>query len=339
MMAAFDRLDRIPEGLAGLEPREIRKALPRPALIELDGRGGAPLFLSVLLHGNETTGFFVLQRLAARFARHAPERPMMILVGNVEATEQGVRYCAGQPDFNRVWAGGDSAFHAMAADIAERAAAARPFASIDIHNNTGRNPHYGCVNRLEPPHLALAGLFAPTGVYYTNPRTTQSMAFSRFCPAVTIECGAPASAPGVARATDFVLDVLGRERLATGPKAPAPDNLYRTVGRVVLASDAEARFDDTDAPISLSSAIEALNFSAAPAGLAWARSRGAQPPLAVIDEAGRDLTDRFFEHSGGVTRLTRDTVPAMFTTDLDVIRKDCLAYLMEPCRLPEAART
>ena len=52
------------------------------------------------------------------------------------------------------------------------------FASIDIHNNTGLNPHYGCVNRLDPPFLHLATLFSRIVVYFKRPLGVQSAAFA-----------------------------------------------------------------------------------------------------------------------------------------------------------------
>ena len=30
--------------------------------------------------------------------------------------------------------------------------ARRAFASIDVHNNTGINPHYACINRIDNRH-------------------------------------------------------------------------------------------------------------------------------------------------------------------------------------------
>jgi len=39
------------------------------------------------------------------------------------------------------------------------------FASVDIHNNTGLNPHYGCVTALRHASLHLAAMFSRTVVY------------------------------------------------------------------------------------------------------------------------------------------------------------------------------
>ena len=72
------------------------------------------------------------------------------------------------------------------------------FASIDVHNNTGLNPHYGCINKLDPQFFHLATQFSRTVVYFIRPKGVQSMAFADICPAVTVECGKPDRPHGAA---------------------------------------------------------------------------------------------------------------------------------------------
>ena len=56
-----------------------------------------------------------------------------------------------------------------------------PMASVDIHNNSGRNPHYSGINSLQPEFLNLASLFSDTMIYFTSPAGIQSAAFAEFC--------------------------------------------------------------------------------------------------------------------------------------------------------------
>ena len=79
----------------------------------------------------------------------------------------------------------------MMREVVEQMRARGVFASVDIHNNTGINPHYGCVNRLEAPFLHLAALFSRIVVYFKRPLGVQSAAFAQLCPSVTVECGKP----------------------------------------------------------------------------------------------------------------------------------------------------
>jgi hypothetical protein len=52
-------------------------------------------------------------------------------------------------------------------------------------------------------------------------------------------------------------------------------------------------------------------------------------PLLVLDEDGRDVTEGYFEIRGGELRTRRRVTPSMLTLNEQVIRQDCLCYLME----------
>ena len=326
----LERLDYLPEELASIGPREIMSVFRAPTLISVPGaRQAQPLFLSTLLHGNETTSFYVLQALARRYRTQAPPRPMLIFVGNVEATAAGVRFLPGQPDFNRIWKA-DGEAHALAEEVADEARAAGVFASIDIHNNTGDNPHYGCVASLRPADLHLAAMFAPIGVLYQIPDTTQSVAFSRLCPALTVECGRSGDAAGIERAINLVEGALALEHLPE--RAPPKDALrmYHTVGRVVIDPDCSFSFGPSDADLILPPDLEAHNFVELEQGALWAEFRGARLPLRVVDEHNDDLTAKFLQVRGQRAMLTHAMTPAMVTQNEIAIRQDCLCYLMTP---------
>ena len=62
------QLDSLPEGLTETGPNELYKILPQPTLIHLSGSEDQPLFISVLLHGNEPTGFFAVQALLKKIS-------------------------------------------------------------------------------------------------------------------------------------------------------------------------------------------------------------------------------------------------------------------------------
>jgi hypothetical protein len=51
--------------------------------------------------------------------------------------------------------------------------------------------------------------------------------------------------------------------------------------------------------------------------------------LQVKDEAGLEASSRFFEIKNEELRFKRTTMPSMMTLDEQVIRQDCLCYLME----------
>ena len=61
------QLDYLPEGLLEVSSKELHTILPEPTLIHLPGKQAAPLFVSVLLHGNEPTGFMAIQLLLKKY--------------------------------------------------------------------------------------------------------------------------------------------------------------------------------------------------------------------------------------------------------------------------------
>ena len=333
----LQRLDAFPQGLSEIGPRQIKDVLPAPTLIFIEGCSAETVFVSTILHGNETTSFTVLQHLADRYRHQKPARSLLIFVGNVDAAAEGARRLDNQPDFNRIWDHGDGPHHDLAAEVIDAARKRPLFASLDIHNNTGTNPLYGCVNTFRPADLHLAKLFAPVGVYYRNPSTTQSIAFSALCPAITIECGKSGETKGEQAAIAFTETVLEIERFHDRPPAPGSLELFETVGRVIVDPTASFAFDkDLGEPLQgrsnivFRSDLERLNFTQMPAGSAWAAYFQSNPGMSVVDEHGHAITERFFQIGGGQVRLRRNVTPAMVTRDRDVIRQDCLCYLMEP---------
>lgn len=330
MKLILDRYDRLPEALAEISPREVTSVFPNPALITIEGERKQPLFVSTLLHGNELTSFSVLQHLERACRDSRPERSLMIFVGNVDATGAGVRHLPETPDYNRIWADGDTPWHHLAQEVLTAARQAGLFASIDIHNNTGANPLYGCVNALRPADLQLAAMFAPVGVYYLNPPTTQSIAFSRMCPSVTVECGKTGNTDGISAAIDLVEGAMRLEAFAEAPPPAEALEIYHTVGRVLVAPEASFSFGEAGADIVLRADLEDLNFRAMAAGESWGTVAGETLPLTVLDEHGNDLTDQFFFRDGTDLRLQRPVVPSMITHDAEVIRQDCLGYVMRP---------
>ncbi len=164
--------DKVPDGFLDCPADRLASILPGPSLIDLPGRGQNPLFLSVLLHGNENSGLLAVQNALRRHADRLLPRGLLLFVGNVKAAAAHVRTLPEQADFNRVWPGTltpDAPEAIMAQEVFDYVASRNPFASIDIHNNTGFNPHYSCITRLEPEFIALARLFSRIVVHFQRP--------------------------------------------------------------------------------------------------------------------------------------------------------------------------
>lgn len=339
-MAGLNRVrggQRPPEDWLERDAAALGALLGRPTLLELGGDGPA-LFVSCLLHGNETTGWEAIRQLFAGRGDRTLPRPMAILVGNPEAAAQGRRRLTGQPDFNRVWPGADgraadaSAEAAIMAEVVSRLRDRGVIAAVDIHNNTGANPHYGCLTAITPMNLALASRFSEIALCFDYPTGVLSMAFDPHCPAITIECGQPGWGPGVRMATEFLADCLSRD-FEQPPAAGEEPTLYRTAATIRF--DDGARFGFGELPggadgFVLSPDIERMNWTEVAAGTVLGRYVGGQSvgPM-VLNAAGDDTGERWLRRDGDRLRTARALMPAMLTRDPEVIRNDCLCYLLE----------
>jgi len=338
--------DSLPDGLLNCDASELYQYLPGPSLIHLEGRRKAPLFVSVLLHGNEPVGWQAIQQLLNRYDGQQLPRSLSLFVGNITAAKHGMRRLDGQPDYNRVWSepalGELTDEHQMAAMIVSKMHERKPFASIDIHNNTGLNPHYACVNRVDNQFFWLATHFSRTVVYFILPKGVQSAAFAELCPAVTVECGQPGQQHGVEHAAEFLDALLN---LAELPDRPVPDHdidVFHTVAIVKVPEEIDFGFsalgadERTEGRIEFVKKLDHMNFRELTPGTILATvEEGSQPVrLEVIDDNGQDRWSDYFKIKDQQLSIAQPVMPSMLTLDEKVIRQDCLCYLMERMPLP-----
>ena len=333
--------ETVPDGFLDAEPAALADLLGGPSLIHVAGRRAPALFVAVLLHGNEHTSLRAVQRLLRSWAGRTLPRALTILVGNVDAARHGVRRLDGQPDYNRIWPGSSeppSPERDLAQWVTDTMRDRGVFASVDVHNNTGLNPHYGCVSDLAARTLQLAALFARTAVFFHTPHGVQSGAFAAFAPAIAIECGKSGEPANDARAAEYLDACLHLADLPAHPVAPRDLALYRTVCVVKVPDGVDVTFSPEDASLQLDRQLDHLNFTDLPAGFRIASTRpGREAPLLALDDDGRDVTGKFLRvDPDGTIRLRRAATPSMLTLDLSVIRQDCLGYLMERLALPAA---
>ena len=338
MELLLQQVERLPEGLLETPAEGLADLLGGPTLIHLPGRRPEPLFVTVLAHGNETTGLAAIQSLLQKYRDHQLPRALSIFIGNVTAARHGRRILDGQLDYNRVWPGTahtDAPEVRMMQQVVDSMRERHAFASIDVHNNTGINPHYACINRLDNRFLHLASLFGRTVVYFIRPLGVQSMAMSHVCPAVTLECGKPSHEYGMEHARENLDACLHLQEIPDHPVASHDIDLFHTVAVVKIPEEVSFSFRDEAVDLKLVGNIDHLNFRELPAGtqLGWLRA-GADVVLDVRDDNDRQVRDRFFSISEGALVAARPFMPSMFTLDERIIRQDCLGYLMERL-LPE----
>ncbi len=334
----FNEIEGLPDGLLETPVEGLAALLGSPTLIHLPGRRPEPLFVTVLAHGNEGTGFYALQALLQQYRDKELPRALSIFIGNVTAASKGQRFLDGQADYNRVWPGTDKEAGPevrMMRQVVDSLQARQAFASVDVHNNTGINPHYACINRVDNQFLHLASLFSRTVVYFIRPLGVQSMAMSYVCPAVTIECGKPEHEYGMAHARDYIDACLHLNELPRHPVSSHDVDLFHTVAIVKIPETVSFGFEDDNVDLRLISNLDHLNFRELQAGTRLGRVEpGAAVTLDVCDDNGQSVYERYFAIEDDMLVTVRPLMPSMFTLDKRIIRQDCLGYLMERL-LPE----
>lgn len=327
-------LDYLPAGLLERPASALYQHLHGPTLITLPGRQERPLLVSVLQHGNEITGWEAVRRLLKSHNLHDElPRSLAVLIGNPQAARRGLRRLDDQPDFNRCWPGGngvDREYGQLFRGIHDRLLQLRPLACIDVHNNTGLNPHYAAVNRIRADYLRLASMFAPKVVYFTVPGGTLSHSMSEFCPSLTLECGQAGAIHGTDHSLAFLEACLRLDGISLAPPDADAVHLYHMVATVKVADDVLFGFGRVPVDLAFREDLDRFNFRELPAATSFGTLRnGALRPLTAVDNEGMDVTDRYFSFERGEVATRRDVMPSMLTRDRRVIRQDCLCYLME----------
>lgn len=337
-MVKLNIINELPDGLLELaNSKEIQQIFDQPTLMNLEGKQQRPLFISVLLHANEDTGFLAVQELLRKYRDKELPRSISVFFGNIAASEQGVRRLPGQPDYNRVWPGTEHPEcdeTRLMQDVVDEVAKQNPFASIDVHNNTGKNPHYGCVNLLQDEFLYLASLFSRTVVFFETPKGVQSMAMAKLCPAVTLECGQPHLANGIEHATDFLDTVLHLEDLNTSHLNLKDIDVFQTVARVTVPKTCTFSFTEDTADILFDSKLDSLNFAELTEETVFGHIQNAEKAcLEAWDDHEQAVSNHYFTNKNNQIVLSKPMMPAMLTLDENIIRQDCLCYLMKRMEL------
>ncbi len=329
----LNELHDLPEGILECESHELSGILQGPTLIHLNGKREWPLFVCVLQHGNEDTGWLAVRKLLRDYKSKVLPRSLSLFISNIEAAKYRVRRLQHQIDYNRIWPGGDSTGtdeHRLMRQVWEIMRERNVFASIDVHNNTGCNPHYACVNRLDNRFFNLARIFSRTIVYFIRPIGVQSLAFAQLCPSVTVECGRPGQEFGVSHARDFIEAVLALDKMTDAFVPENVMNLYHTVAIVKVPDHLNIGFGEGKNNIRLIDNLDRLNFIEHPKGTILAEVCGHERHyLEAWDESGQEISSDYFEIVGKYIRTRKSVMPSMLTCDATAIKQDCLCYLME----------
>lgn len=329
--------DGLPDRLLGLDDVELLEELERPTLIRVPGGGDLPpRGIATLLHGDEDTGYRAVLRVLRR--RRTYPFDLYVIVGNVRAALAGDgfanRFLDEQEDFNRIWGAEPTTRLRLAADgILGELRDAKLASMVDIHNNTGTNPFYAIVTRLEEPSLNLATIFTTTVLHWRLGVNTLMEALADVCPAVAVECGLPGRPDSLSFAVDGIRRYLGARDVADAELARDYD-LYGDLRKVIVRPEVRFSFggelgDEVDFVVEQDA--DAYNFETVPAGHVIGRvPPGSAVPLQVLGIDGEDVTDQYVDVHEGHVVVTREITPVMMTRTAVAARKDCLFYIATP---------
>jgi len=322
-------MNHIPDAFLEAKAEDLHEVLQTPTLLHLDGINPQPLFICTLLHGDETTGLYALQRLLKKYQGKPLPRAISLFVGNIAAARENQRRLDSQDDYNRIWPGShhsDSTEKDMMQIVTNIMQKKKPFASIDIHNNTGKNPHYACINILNPHGLVLASAFSDIAVYFTDPKGVQSSAFSDFCPSVVLECGQASDKSGEDHALSYLETILQMDDLSSQDSNNL--KLYHTIARVTIPKTVS--IGDSSSDICLNHQLEDKNFHQIKPGTVFATINSVKDKLIIVNsESHEDITDEYMETDDSKIRFKKPITLSMFTTKERAIRQDCACYFME----------
>lgn len=326
-------MNEVPEDLLAATSVDLLRVLGAPTLIKLEGDRDPPLFVTVLQHGNEPTGFQAVQQILLKYQNKNLPRSLWLFIANVEASEAGLRTLHHQRDYNRSWPGAeetDTPEAALMAEVVETVTSGPLFASIDLHNNTGSNPHYGCVNSLQPEYLQLATLFSRIVVYFERPVGVQSLAMAKHCPAVTLECGQAGENAALDHAVEFLDACLHLHHLPSQPVAAHDAKLLKTVAVAKVKPNIRFGFEpDDNNMIVFRSDLDKMNFSELKRGTKIAQmKKGTAMPISIVDNEGIDIANKILRVEDECLMVRNSLIPSMATLDKSIIRQDCLFYVM-----------
>lgn len=334
LMLELQQYNYIPPGFLECSAKNLHKIIPGPCLIHLKGKKTDPLFISILQHGNETVGLSAVQMLLKAYENELLPRNLSIFVGNVDAARQGLRRLDYQPDYNRMWPheGFESELSEaqLMKQVVDEMSLRKPFANVDLHSNTGLNPYYACINKLDNQFYHLATLFGKTVVYFIRPLGVQSIALAELCPSVTLECGQIEDPMGVEHAFEFLDACIQLADIPDTEIQQSDMDLFHTVAIVKIPKELSFSYEDSTKDLYFSPELETLNFTEVKAKSLFAVTHpDKHVRLSVTDESGAEVSENYFEYRNNEVRLKKSLMLSMITLDERVIRQDCFCYLME----------
>ena len=331
--------DELPNTFLEISHRDIKKVFNKPTLIHLSGEKPSAIFVSILLHGNEYSGLEIMQEILQKYKTtngYKLPRSIWLFVGNVDAAELGLRLLDSQVDFNRAWPGTPDVNNDTAKlieHVMKTITQTELFAAVDLHNNTGQNPPYGCISQVNEQNKYLCTLFNHIAMVFKTPKGVSTMAFDHICPAITLECSTPGNIPAKEKACALIDALLHMDHF---PHKAVPEHdlqLVQNSATIKINENVTFSFEEnlyapSEMDLAVISHFDHHNFTILKEGEVFAHAK-VEKPFIVTSQNGEDITDFIIENSNGAISLKKALMPAMISIDKKIVLQDCLCYLLE----------
>jgi len=331
--------DELPNTFLEVSNRDIKKVFDKPTLIHLRGEKPSAVFVSILIHGNEYSGLEIMQEILEKYKTtngYKLPRSIWLFVGNVDAAELGLRLLDSQIDFNRAWPGTDNPDNEtskLLQKVMETITKTELFAAVDLHNNTGQNPPYGCISQVNEKNKYLCTLFNHIAMVFKTPKGVSTMAFDDICPAITLECSTPGNTLAKAKAFDFVDALLHMDHFPDKPVSEHDLQLVQNSATIKINENVTFSFEEnlhspSEMDVIVVNNFDHHNFTILQEGEVFAHTKVVKPFI-VTSQRGNDITDTIIENNNGAISLKKALMPAMISIDKKIVLQDCLCYLLE----------
>lgn len=331
-------LYKIPEVFLNISHRELKNVFNKPTLIHLKGEKNPALFISILLHGNEFSGLEIMQEILKKYKSkngYDLPRDLWLFIGNVDAAALDLRQLEDQVDFNRAWPGTknpETKTAQLMQEVMTTISKDALFASIDIHNNTGQNPYYGCISTVNEKNKHLCSLFNHIAIVFKTPKGVSTMAFDTLCPAITLECSTPGNKPAKEKAFELIDDLMHMDHFPTNKVAKHDLQLVKIFATIKINKGVTFCFEDeknkTHVDLTMVGNFDQHNFTLLKKNEIFAYSKVAKP-FVVTSEEGKDITEEILQNHNGNISLRKSLIPAMISLDKKIVLQDCLCYLLK----------
>ncbi|EWH11917.1 hypothetical protein DS2_01998 [Catenovulum agarivorans DS-2] len=314
------------------DPTDWLLSLHGPTVIDMQGLiNTRTRVVSVLVHGNEPSGFIALHRFL--LSKVIPMTNVRFIISSVEAAQQSPvfsnRYFDDKHDLNRCFNldNSDALVNQRAGSILQAINEVKPEAVIDMHNTSGASPSFCVATRIDMQVQALASFFCQTMIY-TRLNLGALMEQNFNCPIVTVECGGAQDQQAHEVAYQGVHEFLMADNLFAGHHYMLVDIVEHPL-RLEIDPKTNLSFADKSDPsadITLVSDIEQHNMGVTRADCLIGWSNIGCTPFTVRNEAGDVQSDSIIYCKDGQLFTRQKLRIFMATTNHRIALNDCLFY-------------